>query len=63
MVKSKDFYKSLSHSGYKWSFYENGLHHFKISDNTGHKVIAVTESDIEDGSWEMMVELGYSRTH
>ena len=46
----KEFYKSLPCvNGYKWSFYDNGLHAFtKGSNREGFKTCYLLESDIED---------------
>lgn len=64
MKNSKQFYKDLPRvNGFKWSFYDAGLHCFtKGSNRDGFISCYLVDSDIEDKTtFEVMLNRGLSR--
>ena len=65
MIHSKQFYKYLPKiNGYKWVFFDNGLHFFTKEVNGGYyKTIRLTEEDISEiEQFRFMLEYDYSRS-
>lgn len=63
MKYDKYHYMSIpTYNGFSWGYFESGLHHFVKGDyQSSFKDVAVRESDIEDGSWEFMIDKGVLR--
>lgn len=65
----KKHYIDLSHNGFKWVGYWDGLHHFSKQKQYplngrwegGYLELKCLESDIEDGSWKYLADHGYTR--
>ena len=62
MKYSKQWYKDLKlPNGYKWAFYDNGLHSFIKRNDKGFIETRVNEEDIENGDYLLMMFYGQTR--
>jgi hypothetical protein len=62
MKNSKTYYKELpTITGFKWSYFDNGLHSFIKKVWAGYLEIKVNDDDIESGSYILMMERNFSR--
>lgn len=63
MKYKKSYYQKLAHVGYRWAGFWDNHHHFEKGSYTegGFYDMAVTELDLEDGSWKFMAENGFTR--
>jgi len=51
----------LNLNGYKWCYFEKGLHTFSRKAKTGYEVIKANETDLTNGNLKYMIEYGLSR--
>lgn len=63
MKHDKEFYKALPVvNGFKWAYYDNGLHSFTKKTDRGYLECKMTEQDIEDPEeFKFMLSKGLSR--
>ena len=63
MKHDKAFYQGLPEiNGFKWAFYDNGLHSFTKKTDQGYLECKMTEQDIQDpAQFEFMLSKGFSR--
>lgn len=63
MKHDKAFYQDLPKvNGFRWAFYDNGLHSFTKKTDQGYLECKMTEQDIQDpGQFEFMLSHVFSR--
>lgn len=63
MKHDKTFYQNLPKvNGFKWSYFDNGLHSFIKKTDKGYLECKLAEQDIHDpAQFEFMLSKGYSR--
>jgi len=63
MKNDKRFYKDLENlpAGFKWSFYDKGLHSFVKKDSKSFLECKVNENDIKTNNHIIMIEKGITR--
>jgi hypothetical protein len=63
MLKSKDFYRSLSVSGFVWTGFdaETGMHSFQRGSAGSHLELTCNEEDLTDGGLALFAEKHLTR--
>lgn len=63
MKHDKAFYQNLPKvNGFKWVYFDNGLHSFTKKTDQGYLECKMTEQDIQDpDQFEFMLSQGFSR--